>query len=67
MFPCIEPYLKCYWRFIVTDGPVKRRHIPYVGISLETSPPSKVLGAILSNGGSTHSPPTEVDLCQKAA
>lgn len=60
MFPCIEPSLLHYWRFIVTDGPVRRGHIPYMGVSLETCPPSRVRGVILHNWGWARSPPAEV-------
>lgn len=56
MFPYIARSLMCYPRFRGTDGP-RRRNTPQMGISLETITPSKVLWAILSNWGSTHSPP----------
>lgn len=67
MFPYIEWSLTRCWRLTMTDGLRRKRHMPQKGISLETSTLSKVLCTILSNWGSTHSPPTEVDVCQKAA
>jgi hypothetical protein len=67
MFLCIERSLTRCWRFITTDGTERRRHTPQVRISLEASTPSRALWAILSNWGSTHSPPRKIDFCQKAA